>query len=246
MILADARHPLFHFPPSLYNYVIEDLKKPLVLVLNKIDLVTDTHVERWMDYFAARFPALKVIPFTSHPRLDEDGELVNNGFLPREDDLSSKKIKRTKKGVPSSRRHKVVVGATPLIASCVQHFLDSRRASRETLDQESASVSSTTTSSSVSSDIQKMLQVVDEEPGDSDLSHDPSDDFEDDSDDGDDEEGDDFSNDSDDKEDRETLDEDGSISLMIISLKDIKVFKLCVICFSELKEVRLASKNSSK
>jgi len=206
VILADARHPLFHFPPSLYNYVIDDLKKPLVLVLNKIDLVTDTHVERWMDYFSARFPALKVIPFTSHPRLDEDGELINNGFLPREDDLSSKKIKRTKKGVPSSRRHKVVVGATPLIASCVQHFLDSRRTSQETVDQDSASASQ---ASSVSNDIKKMLQVVDEEPEDSDLSHDPADDFEDDSDDNDEEEeGDDLSDDSDDKEDRDALDDD--------------------------------------
>ena len=36
LLLSDARHPLFHFPPSLYNYITIELKKPMVLVLNKV------------------------------------------------------------------------------------------------------------------------------------------------------------------------------------------------------------------
>jgi len=38
LVLADARHPLFNFPPSLYDYVVKDLKKPMVLILNKVSL----------------------------------------------------------------------------------------------------------------------------------------------------------------------------------------------------------------
>ena len=36
LVLADVRHPLFHFPPSLYTYVTSVLRKPMVLVLNKV------------------------------------------------------------------------------------------------------------------------------------------------------------------------------------------------------------------
>jgi hypothetical protein len=36
LVVADVRHPLFHFPPSLYGYVTRLLRKPMVLVLNKV------------------------------------------------------------------------------------------------------------------------------------------------------------------------------------------------------------------
>ena len=35
-IVADIRHPLFHFPPSLYRYCVEVLHKPIILILNKV------------------------------------------------------------------------------------------------------------------------------------------------------------------------------------------------------------------
>jgi hypothetical protein len=35
-VVADARHPLFHLPPALYSYITEDLKKPIVMILNKV------------------------------------------------------------------------------------------------------------------------------------------------------------------------------------------------------------------
>src|SRR4051794_1672441 len=37
ILSADARHPMFHFPPSLYRYVVEKHNKPFVLVLNKVN-----------------------------------------------------------------------------------------------------------------------------------------------------------------------------------------------------------------
>jgi hypothetical protein len=35
-VVADSRHPMFHLPPSLYRYITDVLKKPLVLILNKV------------------------------------------------------------------------------------------------------------------------------------------------------------------------------------------------------------------
>ncbi len=40
LLLADIRHPFFHFPVALYRAVVLEARKPLVLVLNKIDLGT--------------------------------------------------------------------------------------------------------------------------------------------------------------------------------------------------------------
>ncbi|ELR25337.1 GTPase of unknown function subfamily protein [Acanthamoeba castellanii str. Neff] len=67
VIVADARHPLFHFPPSLYSYVAKDHKKPIMLVLNKIDLVPEDVLHQWVEYFEKRYPLLKVVTFTSYP-----------------------------------------------------------------------------------------------------------------------------------------------------------------------------------
>lgn len=60
-VLADCRHPLFHFPPSLYRYVHHVLKKPMILVLTKTDLVKPPVVEQWVEYFKGTFPALEVV-----------------------------------------------------------------------------------------------------------------------------------------------------------------------------------------
>lgn len=70
LIVCDARHPLFHFPPSLYDYVTAVCNKPLVVVLNKIDLVPLATLKRWVAYFQTRFPLVGLVPFTSFPPTD--------------------------------------------------------------------------------------------------------------------------------------------------------------------------------
>jgi len=65
LLVVDARYPLFHFPISLYKYVIEDHKKPLLMVLNKCDLVSKENVQAWKDYFNKRFPQLEIATFNS-------------------------------------------------------------------------------------------------------------------------------------------------------------------------------------
>ena len=68
LILADIRHPTFHFPPALYNYVVRDMKKPLILVLTKCDLVPTDNVVKWTQFFTDNFPGLYVVSYTSYER----------------------------------------------------------------------------------------------------------------------------------------------------------------------------------
>ena len=65
LLSADARHPLFHFPPSLYQYVTVTLAKPLVLVVNKVDLVDADTLHGWVRYFRWKYPAVRVVCFSS-------------------------------------------------------------------------------------------------------------------------------------------------------------------------------------
>jgi ribosome biogenesis GTPase A len=75
LVLSDIRHPIFHFPPSLYSYVTERLRKPMILVLNKCDLVPKEMIPLWVDYFTTHYPSITVVPFTNYPRVDE-GDLT--------------------------------------------------------------------------------------------------------------------------------------------------------------------------
>ncbi|KAJ1993850.1 hypothetical protein H4R33_000486 [Dimargaris cristalligena] len=66
LLITDIRHPLLHFPPSVYRYVVHHLKKPLVLVLNKIDLVAQSTVDAWKAYLKAQFPELAMTTFACY------------------------------------------------------------------------------------------------------------------------------------------------------------------------------------
>lgn len=69
ILAADARHPLLHFSVGLYRYVVDVLKKPLVLLINKIDLVPIDTLRRWQRYFADVYPGLRVVVFSSFPTI---------------------------------------------------------------------------------------------------------------------------------------------------------------------------------
>lgn len=68
VVITDIRHPVLHFPPTLYSHIIQDLKKKLVLVLNKIDLVAPELVTAWKHYFMSKFEQLNIVCFTSFPK----------------------------------------------------------------------------------------------------------------------------------------------------------------------------------
>lgn len=55
------------FPPSVYKFVVQESKKDMILVLNKIDLVPADVVVAWKHYFLKHYPTLKIVTFTSYP-----------------------------------------------------------------------------------------------------------------------------------------------------------------------------------
>ncbi|CAI8039056.1 Guanine nucleotide-binding protein-like 1 [Geodia barretti] len=67
LFITDVRHPALHFSPALYSHVVEDLRKKLVLVLNKVDLVPPEVAVAWRHYFVSKFPQLHVVCFTCFP-----------------------------------------------------------------------------------------------------------------------------------------------------------------------------------
>lgn len=62
------------FPPSLYDYVINVLKKDMILVLNKIDLSPVPLVAAWKNYFSQKYPNLHVLMFTTLPGYNLHGK----------------------------------------------------------------------------------------------------------------------------------------------------------------------------
>lgn len=79
-IIVDIRHPLFHFPPALYNYIVNDLQKIVIIVLNKIDLVPASLVIAWRSYLKSQYPAVHIIPFASYAGMKQktNGKRVGN------------------------------------------------------------------------------------------------------------------------------------------------------------------------
>ncbi|XP_067830104.1 guanine nucleotide-binding protein-like 1 [Heptranchias perlo] len=73
LLITDIRHPVIHFSPALYDYVTREMKKSIILVLNKIDLAPPSLVAAWKHYFQQKFPQLHVLCFTSYPR-EKPGE----------------------------------------------------------------------------------------------------------------------------------------------------------------------------
>lgn len=67
LLIVDIRHPVLQFPPALYHYITEELKKHIILVLNKADLCPAPLVLAWKDYLTKQFPHLHCVCFTSHP-----------------------------------------------------------------------------------------------------------------------------------------------------------------------------------
>ncbi|KAI8918915.1 hypothetical protein BC831DRAFT_406279, partial [Entophlyctis helioformis] len=53
LLVVDARHPVLHFPPALYEYV---------------DLVPSDIAAAWTAYFAERFPGLHIVSFSCYPK----------------------------------------------------------------------------------------------------------------------------------------------------------------------------------
>ncbi|KAH6569177.1 hypothetical protein BASA62_005048 [Batrachochytrium salamandrivorans] len=105
LFIVDARHPILHFPPTLYDYIVHEMHRKLVLVLNKIDLVPKKIRSAWQLYFQNRYPEIKVVEFSCYSRdefLEQDSGMSGSG----------KVFKRYRK------RYAHAVGALQVIDAC--------------------------------------------------------------------------------------------------------------------------------
>ncbi|KAM9263864.1 LOW QUALITY PROTEIN: guanine nucleotide-binding protein-like 1 [Morus bassanus] len=68
LLIMDARHPALNVPPALAAHVTRELGKGLILILNKVDLTSPAVATAWSHLLRRRFPAARVVPFSSAPR----------------------------------------------------------------------------------------------------------------------------------------------------------------------------------
>mmetsp|Transcript_15368 Transcript_15368/g.30264 ORF Transcript_15368/g.30264 Transcript_15368/m.30264 type:complete len:584 (+) Transcript_15368:53-1804(+) len=72
VIVVDARHPLLHLPPPLLYHVSCTLKKPLVVVLNKLDAVDPKDAVQWEKCLTACIPGIQGVVGYSKEALKAD------------------------------------------------------------------------------------------------------------------------------------------------------------------------------
>lgn len=65
--IVDIRYCVLMFPPYLYEYITNEQKKDMILVLNKVDLAPPALVIAWKEYFRITYPKLHILMFTSYP-----------------------------------------------------------------------------------------------------------------------------------------------------------------------------------
>lgn len=71
LIVVDARYPSLMFPPDLFDYLQNKLKKNVILILNKVDLISSESALAWKNYFTEKYHGIHVIYFASYTRQPE-------------------------------------------------------------------------------------------------------------------------------------------------------------------------------
>jgi GTP-binding protein EngB required for normal cell division len=70
--VVDVRHPLLHLPPALVYHITRTLQKPLVLVLNKLDMVNPGDAASWAEVLQSCVPGVMgVVGYSKEPLREE-------------------------------------------------------------------------------------------------------------------------------------------------------------------------------
>jgi ribosome biogenesis GTPase A len=69
LLIVDIRFPALHFSPKFYEHCTNELRKDVILILNKIDLVPTSLVIAWKHYFEQKYPNLHIILFSSSKQI---------------------------------------------------------------------------------------------------------------------------------------------------------------------------------
>ncbi|EPZ36147.1 P-loop containing nucleoside triphosphate hydrolase protein [Rozella allomycis CSF55] len=105
LFIVDIRHPILHFPPSLYNNIVNEHEKEIIVVFSKIDLVSPQTVFAWKEYFKETFPKVMTVTFSIFSCDKLTVSDTNPFFL-------QQKTKRQKK------RYYKAVGVKPIFKAC--------------------------------------------------------------------------------------------------------------------------------
>ncbi|KAI9096180.1 P-loop containing nucleoside triphosphate hydrolase protein [Phlyctochytrium arcticum] len=122
LFIVDIRHPVLHFPTSLYDYIVKDLQRALVVVFSKvretvifqmiqikrkvqIDLVSPATLTAWEKYFREHFPKISTASFSQYSK---------ETFMNRDVTFADMKERGRKK----YKRYKAAVGARDVLNAC--------------------------------------------------------------------------------------------------------------------------------
>ena len=90
LLTCDCRNPLFHISQSLVDECLL-LRKPVIIVLTKTDLVPAQHVHQWIAFLKHLYPFVNVFPFSSRGTLSENEvNKLNGGVASRRKVLKKK------------------------------------------------------------------------------------------------------------------------------------------------------------
>ena len=91
LLVVDIRNPLLHIPPSLVDDVVNNHKKKMIVVLTKIDLVSNSYTQKWIHYLRIKFPEIEdFLCFTKQPLKDDDLDAGRGGVTSRRRRLKKK------------------------------------------------------------------------------------------------------------------------------------------------------------
>ncbi|SJX60632.1 related to GTP-binding protein [Sporisorium reilianum f. sp. reilianum] len=82
-VLADARCPLLHLPPSLIGFLERYMRLKVIIVLTKADIVSHDIVEAWKVYLKQLYPRWEVVATESYAKLERmEGQGARTRFAP--------------------------------------------------------------------------------------------------------------------------------------------------------------------
>ncbi|CCF48176.1 hypothetical protein NDA11_007483 [Ustilago hordei] len=82
-VLADARCPLLHLPPSLIGFLERYMRLKVVIVLTKADIVPKNIVEQWKKYLKELYPRWEVVATESYAKMERiEGQGSRTRFAP--------------------------------------------------------------------------------------------------------------------------------------------------------------------
>ncbi|KAJ9476603.1 putative Large subunit GTPase 1 (putative) [Pseudozyma hubeiensis] len=82
-VLADARCPLLHLPPSLIGFLERYMRLKVIIVLTKADIVPKEIVDAWKAYLKQLYPRWEVVATESYAKLERmEGQGSRTRFAP--------------------------------------------------------------------------------------------------------------------------------------------------------------------